>query len=92
MDRYGEKISWDDIKEVLRRKIVPPYYQDQQFEKLVMLKQGHKGIEEYAKVFKTLVRRCELNESLIRLITRFKNGLIDEIAKCINHLNFLTLE
>ena len=57
-----------------------------------MLKQRHKSKKEYAKVFETLTKRCELNESPIRLITRFMNGLNDEIAKCINHLNFLTLD
>ena len=56
-----------------------------------MLKQGHKSIEEYAKLFETLVRRCELNESPICLIARFMNGLNDEIAEHINH-SFLTLE
>ena len=33
MDGYGDKASWDDIKRAMREKLVPPYYQDQQFEK-----------------------------------------------------------
>ena len=38
MDGYGDKVSWEDMKRAMREKLVPSYYQDQQFEKLVMLK------------------------------------------------------
>ena len=92
MDGYGDKVSWEDIKRAMREKLVPPYYQDQQFEKLVMLKQGHKSVEEYAKVFETLVRRSGLNESPLRVISRFMNGLNYNIAKNISHLNFHILQ
>ena len=53
-----------------------------------MLKQGRKSVEEYAKVFETLVRRSGLNESPMHLISRFMNGLNDNIVKNISHLNF----
>ena len=51
MDGYGDRVSWDDIKSALREKLAPPNYHDQQFQNLVMLKQGHKSVEEYAKMF-----------------------------------------
>ena len=91
MDGCGDKTFWGDIKRAMREKLVPPYYQDQQFEKLVILKQGHKSVEEYVKVFETLIRQSGLNESPMRLISKFLNGLNHNIAKSISHLNFQIL-
>ena len=92
MDGYGDRVSWDDIKSALREKLVPPDYHDQQFQNIVMLKQGQQSVREYVEVFKNLVRRCELNEPPIRLLHRFMNGLNYDIANRLMIHHYLTLE
>ena len=76
----------------MREKLVPPDYHDQQFQNLVMLKQGQQSVREYAEVFKNLVRRCELNEPPVRLLHRFLNGLNNDIANRLRIHHYLTLE
>ena len=72
---YCESVSWDYMKRFIRGKFVPPYYQDEQFENLLKLKQGCVSIREYAQEFEMLIRRCALNESSVYLISRFIRGL-----------------
>ena len=72
----------------MREKFVLHHYQDEQFEKLLKLKQEHMGVGEYAKMFKTLLRWSELKESPMYTIANFVNGLNYNIAKSISHLIF----
>ena len=92
MYRYGKSVSWDCIRSAMRKEFVPLYYQDEQFKKLVMLKQGHKSVKEYIQEFEILVRRSELNESPGRLSFRFMKGLSNNIAKRLGYPSCLTLE
>ena len=57
-----------------------------------MLKQGCLNVGEYTQKFKTLLRRSELNESLVYTIDRFINVLSYHIAKSAIICNFLTFE
>ena len=46
MNGYGDRVSWDYMKGVLREKLVPPYYQDRLYENLLLLRQGNMSVKE----------------------------------------------
>ena len=73
--------TWAQMKDVMRARFVPNYYNRNFFKKLQLLKQGTKSIEEYYKEMDIAMIRANITEDYEQTMTRFLNGLNHPIKK-----------
>ena len=62
------------MKEVMRRRFVPPYYERQVYKGLQGHTQGSRTVEEYYKEMEVLLIRTRTNESDQAKMVRFCMG------------------
>ncbi|KAG7572627.1 Retrotransposon gag domain [Arabidopsis suecica] len=80
-NRQRQLDSWGDMKELLRRRFVPPYYQRDLQKCFRKLTQGNKLVEEYYEEFKHLRSRLDTDEEEATLMAHFVDGLQDRISR-----------
>ena len=56
--------TWEEMKQVMRRRFVPSSYQRDLCNRLQMLKQGKRSVEEYYKEMELLLVRAGIIEDL----------------------------
>ena len=54
--------TWAQMKDVMRARFVPTYYNRNLFKKLQLLKQGTKSVEEYYKEMEIAMMRANVTE------------------------------
>ena len=69
------------MKDVMRARFVPTYYNRDLFKKLQLLKQGTKSVEEYYKEMEIAMIRANVTEDDEKTKARFLNGLNHPIKK-----------
>ena len=69
------------MKDVMRARFVPTYYNRDLFKKLQLLKQGTKSVEEYYKEMEIAMIRANVTEDEEQTMARFLNGLNHPIKK-----------
>ena len=69
------------MKDVMRARFVPTYYNHDLFKKLQLLKQGTKSVEEYYKEIEIAMIRANVKEDDEQTMARFLNGLNHPIKK-----------
>ena len=69
------------MKDVMRARFVPTYYNRDLFKKLQLLKQGTKSVEEYYKEMEIAMIRANVTEDDEQTMARFLNGLNHPIKK-----------
>ena len=69
------------MKDVMRARFVPNYYNRDLFKKLQQLKQGTKSVEEYYKEMEIAMIRANVKEDDEQTMARFLNGLNHPIKK-----------
>ena len=74
-------ITWAQMKDVMRARFVPTYYNRDLFKKLQLLKQGTKSVEEYYKEMEIAMIRANVTEDDEQTMARFLNGLNHPIKK-----------
>jgi hypothetical protein len=69
------------MKDVMRARFVPTYYNCDLFKKLQLLKQGTKSVEEYYKEMEIAMIRANVTEDDEQTMAGFLNGLNHPIKK-----------
>jgi hypothetical protein len=54
--------TWEEMKQVMRRRFVPSSYQCDLRNRLQMLKQGKRSVDEYYKEMELLLVRARIRE------------------------------
>ncbi|KAK1663640.1 hypothetical protein QYE76_051799 [Lolium multiflorum] len=67
--------TWRAMKEVMTSRFVPTNYMRNIFDKLTLLRQGVKTVDEYYMEMEMLMQRGRVRESLEMTMQRFLNGL-----------------
>lgn len=73
--------TWVQMKDVMRARFVPTYYNRDLFKKLQQLKQGTNSVEEYYKEMEIAMIRANVTEDDEKTMARFLNGLNHPIKK-----------
>ena len=82
------------MKDVMKARFVPTYFNRDLFKKLQLLKQGTKSVEEYDKEMEIAMIRANVTEDDEQTMERFLNGLnhpIKKIADFQPHSNLIDL-
>ena len=69
------------MKDVMRAHFVPTYYNRDLFQKLQLIKQGTKSVEEYYKEMEISMIRGNITKDDDQTMARFLNGLNHPIKK-----------
>jgi len=72
-------VSWNDLKECMCARFVPPHYRKELLLKLQRLQQGPRSVDEYFKDLETTLTKIDMHENEESKIARFVSGLIREI-------------
>ncbi|KAG7547458.1 Retrotransposon gag domain [Arabidopsis suecica] len=80
-NRQRQLDSWVDMKELMRRRFVPPYYQRDLQKRFRKLTQGNKSVEEYYEEFEHIRNRLDTDEEEATLMAHFVDGLQDRISR-----------
>ena len=73
--------TWDQMKDVMRARFVPTYYNRDLFKWLQLLKQGKKTVEEYYKEMEIAMIQANVTEDDEKTMACFLNGLNHPIKK-----------
>jgi len=77
--------TWNALKQRMKSRFVPPYYQRDLRLKLQTLKQGDKGVEEYYQELLVGLARCGIHEDDADASARFFGGLNREIQNILDY-------
>ena len=84
--------TWEEMKQVMRRRFVPSSYQRDLHNRLQMLKQEKRSVDEYYKEMELLLVRARIREDPEQKMTRFLSGLNEEIASFVKMFPYHTLQ
>ena len=77
--------TWPVLKQRMKSRFVPPYYQRDLRLKLQNLKQGDKGVEEYYQELLIGLARCGIHEDDEDTSARFFGGLNRDIQDILDY-------
>ena len=83
--------TWAALKDAMRTRWVPPYYQRELLQKLQRLRQGKNTVEEYYQELQTGLIRCGLVEDNEAMLARFMGGLNKEIQTILEYKDYTTI-
>ena len=66
--------TWDEMKQVMKKRFVPSYYYRELHQKLHKLYQGTKSVEDYHKEMEMLMIKASIEEDLDVTMARFMGG------------------
>jgi hypothetical protein len=84
--------TWEEMKRVMKRQFVPSSYQRDLRNRLQLLKQGKKSIDEYFKEMELLLVRTGIREDPESTMARFLGGLNEEISGFVEMFPYRTLQ
>ncbi|KAK1604034.1 hypothetical protein QYE76_027707 [Lolium multiflorum] len=84
-------ITWHAMKAAMTERFVPTNYLRNIFDKLTLLRQGVKTVDEYYMEMEMLMQRGRVKESLEMTMTRFLNGLKYDIKGIVRHYSYTTM-
>jgi hypothetical protein len=84
--------TWEEMKQVMRRRFVLSSYQRDLRNRLQMLKQGKRSVDEYYKEMELLLVRAGIREDPESKIARFLGGLNEEISGFVEMFPYHTLQ
>ncbi|KAK1697709.1 hypothetical protein QYE76_014406 [Lolium multiflorum] len=92
-DEDGEQPirTWRAMKEAMTSRFVPTNYLRNIFDKLTLLRQGVKTVDEYYMEMEMLMQRGCVRESLKMRMQRFLNGLKYEIKGIVRHYSYTNM-
>ena len=76
-------VSWEDLKECMRIRFVPPHFRKDLLLKLQRLQQGTLSVDAYFKELETLLIKVEMHDSEEAKIARFVSGLRRDIQDVV---------
>ncbi|KAK1620455.1 hypothetical protein QYE76_025972 [Lolium multiflorum] len=84
-------ITWCAMKAAMHDRFVPTSYLRTIYDKLTLLRQGVKTVDEYFMEMEMLMRRGRVRESLEMTMQRFLNGLKYDIKGIVRHNSYTTM-
>ena len=67
-------VSWNDLKECMRLRFVPPHFRKDLLLKLQWFQQGTLSVDAYFKELETLLLKVDMDESKEAKIARIVSG------------------
>ncbi|KAK1682064.1 hypothetical protein QYE76_042912 [Lolium multiflorum] len=83
--------TWRAMKEVMTSRFVPTNYLRNIFDKLTLLRQGVKTVDEYYMEMEMLMQRGRVRESLEMTMQRFLNGLKYDVKSIVRHYTYTNM-
>jgi hypothetical protein len=80
------------MKQMMKRRFVPSSYQRDLRNRLQLLKQGKRSVDEYFKEMELLLVRTRMREDPESTIVRFLSGLNEEISGFVEMFLYRTLQ
>ncbi|KAK1611264.1 hypothetical protein QYE76_034937 [Lolium multiflorum] len=90
-DREQPIRTWRAMKEAMTARFVPTNYLRNIYDKLTLLRQGVKTVDEYYMEMKMLMQRGRVRESLEMTMQRFLNGLKYDIKGIVRHYSYTNM-
>ncbi|KAK1602219.1 hypothetical protein QYE76_018930 [Lolium multiflorum] len=84
-------ITWRAMKEAMNSRFVPTNYLRTIYDKLTLLRQGVKTVDEYYMEMEMLMQRGRVRESLEMTMQRFLNGLKYDIKGIVRHYSYTNM-
>jgi hypothetical protein len=84
--------TWEEMKRVMKRRFVPSSYQRDLRNRLQLLKQGKKSVDEYDKEMELLLVRTGIKEDHESTMARFLGRLNEEISGFVEMFPYRTLQ
>jgi hypothetical protein len=84
--------TWEEMKRVMKRRFVPSSYQHDLQNRLQLLKQGKKSVDEYFKEMELLLVQTGIREDPESTMARFLGGLNEEISGFVEMFPYRTLQ
>ncbi|KAK1628250.1 hypothetical protein QYE76_002565 [Lolium multiflorum] len=84
-------ITWRAMKEAMNARFVPTNYLRTIFDKLTLLRQGVKTVDEYYMEMEMLMQRGRVRESLEMTMQRFLNGLKYDVKGIVRHYTYTNM-
>jgi len=88
----GEISTWDELKQIMRKRFIPPHYYREIKTKLRRLIQGSRTVDEYFKEMEMLIQRANVEEDEETTMVRFIDGLNRPIANTLRLQTYIDLE
>src|SRR3954464_8376255 len=83
--------TWAALKDAMRTRWVPPYYQRELLQNIQRLRQRKYSVEEYYQELQTGLIRCGLVEDNEAMLARFMGGLNKEIQTILEYKDYTTI-
>ncbi|KAK1619308.1 hypothetical protein QYE76_024825 [Lolium multiflorum] len=83
--------TWHAMKEEMTSRFVPTNYLQNIYDKLTLLKQGVKTVDEYYMEMEMLMQRGRVRESLEMTMQHFLNGLKYDIKGIVRHYSYTNM-
>ncbi|KAK1662827.1 hypothetical protein QYE76_050986 [Lolium multiflorum] len=83
--------TWRAMKEAMNARFVPTNYLRTIFDKLTLLRQGVKTVDEYYMEMEMLMQRGRVRESLEMTMQRFLNGLKYDVKGIVRHYTYTNM-
>ncbi|PPD98438.1 hypothetical protein GOBAR_DD04524 [Gossypium barbadense] len=84
--------TWDELKQIMRKRYIPPHYYREIKTKLRRLVQGSRTVDEYFKKMEMLIQRANVEEDEEKTMVRFVDGLNRPIANTLRLQTYIDLE
>jgi len=85
-------VSWDNLKECMRNRFVPPHFRKDLLLKLQRLHQGTLSVDAYFKELDTLLIRIDMHENEKAKMARFMSGLKWDIQNVVELHEYSSLQ
>jgi len=85
-------VSWNDLKECMHARFVPPPSRKEHFLKFQRLPQGHRTVDEYFKDFETTLTKMKMHANEDSKIKWFVRGLIRDIRDLVELNEYFSLK
>jgi hypothetical protein len=84
--------TWEELKTIMKKRYIPKHYYQELFNRLQMITQGNKSVEEYHKELEMVMIKVNVNEDEEATMSRFLNGLNRDITTVVELQSYVDLE
>ena len=84
--------TWEEMRDIMRRRFVPSHYYRDLYQKLQSLTQGYRSVDDYYKEMEIALIRANVEEDREATMAKFLNGLNWDIANVVELQHYVELE
>ena len=84
--------TWHDLKTVMRKCFVPRYFNKELMQRLQVLKQGNRSVDDSYKEMEMIMTRDDIGEDEEATMAQFLGGLNKEIADKVELQHYVELK